>query len=239
MTDPGAATVFYETHHASHDRLATHRHHSAYAALVIEGSYVETCSDDPVKCTPGSLLLHPAFHAHGNRFGGCKARVLNLSLAHELDWNQQRVLHVADLRSARHIFAHDSENLPSLLAEASTGEMPKLPDWHEAFVAALNEGEEWIGGIAVRVEVSMAHASRAIFKSHGMSPQALRREVRWRRALKLLSGPDSLANIAAQTGFADQSHFTRTTRAFTGMSPATLRQQIKCVQDSDLADMAK
>lgn len=239
MTDRDSATVFYETRHAAHDRLATHRHHSAYAALVIEGSYVETCSDGPVHCTSGSLLLHPVFHLHGNRFGGRNARVLNLRLGHELDAYKTRVLRVADLRSARNIFARDPESFYALLTEASLGEMPKLPQWQRAFVAALSEGDESIGCIAARVDVSVAHASRAVCKSHGMSPQSLRREFRWQRALGLLRGTQSLASIAAQTGFADQSHFTRTTRACTGVSPATLRQQIKCVQDSDLADMAK
>jgi AraC family transcriptional regulator len=239
MTDRGAATAIYETRHAANDTLATHRHHAAYAALVIEGSYVETCSDGPVHCTPGSLVLHPAFHLHGNRFGGRNARVLNLRLGHELGDHKTRVLRVADLRSARNIFARDPESFSALLIEASPGEMPQLPHWQRAFVAALSEGDESIGCIAARVDVSVAHASRAIGKSHGMSPQSLRREFRWQRALGLLGGTQSLASIAAQTGFADQSHFTRTTRAFTGMSPAALRQQIKSVQDSDLADMAK
>ena len=84
-----------------------------------------------------------------------------------------------------------------------------------------------------RAGVSLAHASRTFHKSHGMPPQLLRRELRCRRALSMLRGAESLAQIAAETGFADQSHLSRSLREATGRAPSRLRRQIKCVQDGD------
>ena len=74
---------------------------------------------------------------------------------------------------------------------------------------------------------------RDLGASHGMSPRALCREARRRRALGLLHGDATLAGIAAQAGFADQSHFSRTCRLQAGTTPTALRRQIKCVQDLD------
>jgi transcriptional regulator GlxA family with amidase domain len=65
-----------------------------------------------------------------------------------------------------------------------------------------------------------------------MSPQALRRESHWRRALELLPGDLPLVEIALRAGFSDQCHLTRISRAFTGFAPGALRQRIKCVQDA-------
>lgn len=221
----------HETRHGGGDTLATHRHRAAYAALVVDGDYTEASLDGPVACTPGTLVLHPAFHAHGDRFGRGGARVLNLALpAHAVP--RFRVLHVADLRQARRVFERHPQELDALLGEAaSPADGLALPEWQTAFVDALYAGEDDIGRIARRLGVSAAHASRALGASHGMPPRALRREARWRRALGLLHGDVALAGIAAQAGFADQSHFSRTCRMHTGTTPTALRRQIKCVQD--------
>ena len=63
------AHVDFETRHDASDVLRTHRHGGAYAALVLDGSHVEASADGPIECTPGTLVLHPRWHAHGNRFG--------------------------------------------------------------------------------------------------------------------------------------------------------------------------
>ncbi|HSI56494.1 MAG TPA: hypothetical protein VLA16_02980, partial [Ideonella sp.] len=70
----------FETRHGSDTALPLHRHGQPYAALVLAGEYLEFGPDGPVRCGPGSLVMHPPFHAHGNHFGRRGARVLNLAL---------------------------------------------------------------------------------------------------------------------------------------------------------------
>lgn len=229
----------YETRHGRDDTLALHRHADAYAALVLDGSHVEVSVDGARECTPGTLVLHPRFHAHGNRFGSSGARVINLALpmnAHD----ESRVLRVPDLRETRRCFEHgDPVALQALLAEATPA--PERDDddsWRAAFLAALRDGDAPIAAIARRIGVSAAYASRALRRSHGMGPQALRRELRFRRALMLFNGGDCLADVAQQAGFADQSHMTRTVRAHSGLTPSQLRGQVKCVQDRAACTMA-
>lgn len=222
----------HETHHARDSTLPTHRHRAAYAALVVEGGHVETSLDGPRRCERGMLVLHPHFHAHGNRFSSGGARVLNLPLP-AFYGGRSRVLRVHDLGEAQEVFQRDPVRLAALLAEArevSDADVP-LPDWQSAFAAALRDRDDAIGTIARELGVSAAHASRALAASHGLPPQRLRREARWQLALRLLHGDTPLSQVAAIAGFTDQSHFTRLCTAQTGMPPAALRRRIKCVQD--------
>jgi AraC family transcriptional regulator len=221
----------YETRHRRNDALPTHRHREAYAALVIDGSYVESSIDGSVECVPGSLVIHPAFHAHGDRFGGAGARVVNVVLD-VTDWGDTaRALCVADLREARRVLQRHPDRLADVLEIATS--VPFLPHlcWHGEFLAALRDSDEPIGQICARVGVSAAHASRDLLRRYGMSPQALRRESRWRKAMRLLATQETLADIAAECGFADQSHLARTFRAVTGHPPSRLLRHIKYVQD--------
>jgi AraC-like DNA-binding protein len=223
---------FYETRHRAFDILATHRHRSAYAALVVDGAYEEVSPDGSIQCATGTVVLHPAFHAHGNYFGHRGAHVMNVLIPNGWRIDRTYARRAPDLRAARDVFARNPTSLLEWFATLEIERPKLLPAWQQQYVSALSGSDDAIIEIAARSGVSAAHASRAVLKSHGMSPQRLRLELRWRRAMSLLPGSRSLAEIAMETGFADQSHLTRTIRVCTGLSPTALRQEIKCVQDS-------
>ncbi|MDR0184143.1 AraC family transcriptional regulator [Lysobacter arvi] len=222
----------FETRHDACDVLRTHRHAGAYAALVIDGNHVEASADGPVECRPGTLVLHPRWHAHGNRFGRLGAKVANLDLDDGLAGDALRVLHVHDAKEALAVFARAPHRLRELIAACSPAPTPTLQPWQHAFLRELDDGGHDIAALARLAGVSLAHASRTFVKSHGMPPQLLRRELRCRRALRLLAAGMPLADIASASGFADQAHLTRVLRAATGAPPSRLRRQIKSVQDA-------
>lgn len=229
-----------ETLHRAGDSLATHRHEQAYAALVVDGSYWESSLEGPVQCVPGTLLLHPHFHAHGNRFGRHGARVINLPLPDRLVPEQRSIWQVDCLKEAIKVFASEPDALPDVLARAqpAASERTEHSGWQVDFMQQLQHSDLSIARIARQAGVSDAYASRSLRHSHGLSPQLLRRELRLRRALILLGQDQPLADIAAICGFADQSHLSRVVRACTGLPPARLRRQVKSVQDWRSADVA-
>lgn len=229
-----------ETCHRPGDDLATHRHGQAYAALVVDGSHWESSLEGPALCVPGTLLLHPRFHAHGNRFGRHGARVINLPLPDRWVPEQRSSWQVACLKEAIEVFARQPDALPELLAHAqpATAEPQPRSDWQLDFMRQLQDSNLPIAQIARHAGVSNAYASRSLRHSHGLPPQLLRREMRLQRALSLLAGDQPLADIAAVCGFADQSHLSRIVRASTGLPPARLRRQVKSVQDRCRADLA-
>ena len=65
---------------------------------------------------------------------------------------------------------------------------------------------------------------RAFRKSVGMPPHAYQRQVRINRARALLAQGRRIADVAAGTGFADQSHLTRLFKAAVGVTPGRYRQ---------------
>jgi AraC-like DNA-binding protein len=78
--------------------------------------------------------------------------------------------------------------------------------------------------LARRLHVSPHHLSRVFAAATGVPVARHRRRLRARAALERLAGGETdLARLAADTGFADQSHLCRVLRAETGRTPAALR----------------
>jgi AraC-like DNA-binding protein len=229
----------YETRHGRGTNMPMHRHREPYAALILAGSYIENSVDGQLPCRPGTLVLHPAYHAHGDSFGRLGARVLNFVPPPGWWSTRSEVFSVPNLREAVQIVRHAPARLDELKCLGSSHETLDPRDWQKEFVKALGESEEPIGHIARRLGVSAAHASRELRASFGMSPQGLRRELRWRRALELLQTPLPLRDVAALAEFADQSHLTRIVRAHSGLTPTALRLHIKCVQDAAAQALVK
>ena len=74
--------------------------------------------------------------------------------------------------------------------------------------------------MAKLVGLSQSQFARSFKISTGMPPYKWSLDARIKRAQELLSvGKESIAFIALQTGFADQSHFTKTFRRATGATP--------------------
>jgi AraC-like DNA-binding protein len=78
--------------------------------------------------------------------------------------------------------------------------------------------------MAAAIGVPAYRLSRAFRRVTGLSVTSYRSQLRTRQALaRLAQGDRNLAGIAADVGFADQAHLTRTLRASSGMTPRKLR----------------
>lgn len=78
--------------------------------------------------------------------------------------------------------------------------------------------------LARQASLSPHHLSRTFRAATGHTIARHRMLLRARLALERLAGGErNLARLAAELGFADQSHLTRVVRALTGRTPATLR----------------
>ncbi|HEX4960650.1 MAG TPA: AraC family transcriptional regulator [Thermoanaerobaculia bacterium] len=71
--------------------------------------------------------------------------------------------------------------------------------------------------------LSPYHLHRVFTREVGMSPHAFQTQVRIARAKLLLHKGRPLRGVAAETGFADQSHFTREFKRFVGLTPGAFR----------------
>ena len=95
-------------------------------------------------------------------------------------------------------------------------------------VAAGHPAARGLFPLAELLTVSPYRLSRAFSREAGMSLTHYRNRVRVSRALeRLAAGERSLAVLAADLGFSDQAHLTRTVRAHAGHTPAALRRLLR------------
>jgi AraC-like DNA-binding protein len=133
------------------------------------------------------------------------------------------------------------EHLLALLS-ATVGLLPTGSRGDRALVAAAREAiladDPAAGGLfslADHLGVSPYRLSRSFPREVGVSLTRYRNRVRVGRALERLEqGERSLALLAADLGFADQAHLTRTVREHTGQPPGALRQTASAAARSGL-----
>jgi AraC-like DNA-binding protein len=77
--------------------------------------------------------------------------------------------------------------------------------------------------LAQTVGLSTFHAARLFTRETGLAPHAWRNQMRLNRALEALRAGASVTEVAAASGFTDQSHFTRHFKKTFGVSPGRWR----------------
>jgi AraC-like DNA-binding protein len=88
------------------------------------------------------------------------------------------------------------------------------------------DGDLLLADIATECGLSRQHFSRSFKATTGVAPHRWLQQHRVKLAAKLLATTRrSIADIALECGFADQSHFTRVFTSLLGQSPALWRRQ--------------
>src|SRR5438128_1505627 len=86
--------------------------------------------------------------------------------------------------------------------------------------------------LAALANLSPFHFSRLFSERFGMPPHAFQTQLRLLRARALLLEGCAIPHVAAQTGFADQSHLTRHFKRVVGVPPGRYQVGSKNVQDA-------
>jgi AraC-like DNA-binding protein len=79
-----------------------------------------------------------------------------------------------------------------------------------------------VDAVARECNWSPRHLERVILYCTGLAPKMLSRLARFQRSLRLRDAGREWASVAAEAGYADQSHLIRDFRRFAGCSPASL-----------------
>lgn len=121
-----------------------------------------------------------------------------------------------------------------LLAAAgrlSRVEERRPPGWLSRVDTMLREGFRdglTLDALAAEVGVHPAYLSRTFRRFRGRTPGEVLQELRVRAVCQGLADPDrSLADLALEAGFADQSHCTRVFKRVTGMTPGAFRAAVR------------
>ncbi|TDR04263.1 helix-turn-helix transcriptional regulator [Paraburkholderia silvatlantica] len=105
--------------------------------------------------------------------------------------------------------------------EAALGHGPNDPrvETMKALLAADLATPLRVADLAQAVGLSPFHATRLFTQATGLPPHAWRTQLRLQRALAPLREGATVADVAAASGFTDQSHFTRHFRRMFGVPP--------------------
>ncbi|HVE72480.1 MAG TPA: AraC family transcriptional regulator [Thermoanaerobaculia bacterium] len=226
------------------DTYDRHAHEHAYLVLVCSGGFAEDARNASVELTSGDVLVVPAGHAHRDVIAAHGARGLLVTIAPSFaavprHWRAHRGGPVSRSMIALHrelSGAANGETLPieEQILTALSDDTPAEPIDHRAVRMARDLLETHcaqplrLGDVAREVGVTAAYLARAFGRAERRTMGAYLRATRARRAAALLaSTDDALADIAAATGFADQSHLSRVFAAAYTMTPQRYRDLMR------------
>lgn len=201
-----------------------HHHLQGYAAVLISGTCYEAGDRGRFETTAGDVLFHAAFDGHADRIGSRGAVFLNIPLSQPIKEPYGRV---RDLDLLIRTFERDPRGCAECLDDQFVSISCPPKDWPDLLAQTLAADpsvriETW----ALSNGLHPASVSRGFRLAYGVSPKRFRHEQRAAHAARRIAGiADSLAAVAADCGFADQAHMTRTFVQLFGTSPAKLRRR--------------
>ena len=226
-----------------------HEHELAYVTVVLAGDYLEGDHGHLAELHPFTAALNPAGVAHSTVIGpagasfftvefrdeALRALDVRLPMGTTFDRGAGAVLWPG-LRLYSAFKAQDALRLEACILEmlGSVGrfERPEscAPPWFRRVKQRLTEEFREpvrMRDLAREAGVHPVHLARVFRRIEQQTPGEYQQRQQVRAACELLHDPESpLCFIAAECGFADQSHFTRVFHRMTGATPARFRKTI-------------
>lgn len=245
-----AGFTLTQTAYAPNLHLPRHAHERACFCLNLRGSYVEGFGRMELDCQPTSLLFRPPGASHSNDFHNVESQCFLIEPATAwLDdvreqgarFDEPRTVQGAATWLAVKVFEEfqhrDSVSplavqglmlaLAAELARVPIKMKARSPRWlrqvkdllHAQFAESLS-----LESIATTVGVHPVYLAAAFRKYQGCTIGDYVRHLRVEYACREMLKPEvSLIELALAVGFSSQSHFSRTFKQLTGLTPAQYR----------------
>jgi AraC family transcriptional regulator len=214
--------------------MGAHAHESAYVSLIVEGHYAEHSASAPRHLRRGMLVFHPAGEIHADCVLDQAMATFNVEyLTGELP-REFICAHGAAvdglahrLLSALPACGRALERSLEALSEFLWSKALHAPD---AQIAGAREALEKakpqapVASLATTLGMHRGRLHRAFKRAYGESPRSGLTKRRATSAVDLLVATSlSIAEVAAECGYYDQSHFCRQFKHLSGMSPSRYR----------------
>jgi AraC family transcriptional regulator len=240
-----------ETHYRPLDRIPPHTHELPAFCFILNGHYQETFGSTVLSCRPNGVVFRPPEITHADMFGRDGARCLIVEPSAE--WLDKLSAEIAlpsapvflpgrfsalanrlqdELRWSDACTRVSVEGLALELAAAVSRTLstcdPMVPAW-------LSRAREYLevhyrrcpelSLVARLVGVHPVHLIRVFRQHYKCTPGQFLRQLRLEAAADALAQSEKpLLEIALDAGFADQPHFTKTFRKFSGQTPGEYRR---------------
>jgi AraC family transcriptional regulator len=232
--------------HPCQQRIDEHRHDWVCLDIYVLGSYLELHDGAQVYLSSPSVVLRPACEDHANRVddGGLEMigiqfdpswlRCAGIETRRERTrcWIGGKVAiaaqWLASMWTRPGIPEADMADMTARFLHVARTTAPCVPPaWLDRVLNVLSsETAPTTANLAKRLDLHPAWLARAYRATVGEGLQETLRRKRVERAVYLLRNSDrGAAEIAAETGFCDQSHMNRGFRAVMGRSPLQVRAE--------------
>ena len=241
-------TAVSEWFYPGNYQIGRHSHDSAYLSVVLSGQYRETVDRKENEIDVTTVVVHRPGESHHDIFGTKGAIILSVDMPAEwfaplLDSCSQSLYTGSDVSAA--IVKLDNEmrsqseesewfvesavlHLIGVLIRRRKNRYAE-PLWLREVTTFLHDNYSRntpLEELAALAHVHPVSLSRHFRRVHRCSIGEYVRAIRVDSALQdLEQGKKSIAEIAAEHGFSDQSHLTRLLRINTGTTPAKWRTQ--------------
>jgi AraC family transcriptional regulator len=242
--------IFTDLHHARARKLPAHSHELPFFCLFFGGDYEEKYGRRDVQFRPFTFSYRPAGIPHQDAIGPRGARMFGIEVKSDWQCKMQSCSGRLDvgydfeggeaLWLALKIYVETRAKLPeddlqveSLVSEllgaiACKPESCRIaPLWLRRVQEKLNSdfcSRITLDDLALEAGVHPVHLSRVFRRclKKGIGDYVHRLRVR-QACERMFDVEASLADISAELGFSDQSHFSRAFRSITGTTPAAFR----------------
>ena len=216
-------------------------------SIIVDGELQESHASQNITATKGSLVIKPKHILHENIFGNKPVRSLSISF-HDEDlfteyfknwqWIKHPKISVLGIRlwaEARKIkneeklihFFNEFISAVATLRNELCKPVYWLEEMRKLIEKDLSDAQNIIQ-LSEKLCLHRVYLSRAFKQYYGSSPVAFRKYVKISAAFfDLVLTTKSLAGIAYDSGFADQSHMTRDFLTYFGYIPARFRKLLK------------
>lgn len=231
-----------------------HTHADAHFCFILKGRWITEARGVEAVCAPATMIFNPAGTTHFDRFhaGSRGGSFLTLSVAAEaieLAGGHRGLLDHAvgfaagelpvlgaklfrELRAGDDLSPLVVEGLALELLAHAVREADRAGRGTQAWLGRAHElirdsyrSRLTVRRIAADLGVNPLHLSRSFRRRFGCTPGDFLRQCRVRRAAELLGQPKvSLAEVALQSGFADQAQLTKSFKRVTGTTPGRYRR---------------
>jgi len=246
--------LFAEIVHPAEQDVPRHTHHTSFYHLTLAGRYDESTSHGMICFAPFSSAFTHSETKHDGRIapGGVHLFTLELSsrwiqeflpvhpepeTVHDCAGGRLTCLGIQLYREYQEGKAASALTIDSLvwelLAAAAVLEVGKMaiPPWWHRIIELLHFefGRDLrISDLAQEAGVHPVYLARVFRRLTKQTPGQWLQRRRIRSACeKLLDRDQGIAAIAAESGFADQSHMTRTFKRYTAMTPGQFRDTVR------------
>jgi len=243
---------FTEKAYSSRARLPTHAHELPHFCFVLAGNYTEQIAGRNFERAPAALVYYPPDVSHGEEhftpgrhflveidLRGLQtvrdygARLCEPILLHGDSslWLAHRMYKEFTDRDEFSPMALESISMELMIAASrrdNRGAERTPPAWLKRVKEFLRENfsdPPSLNELARAADVHPTHLARVFRQFESCTVGDYIREVRINYARqRMLTSNDSLVEIALAAGFSDQTHFTRSFKRITGMTPTEFRR---------------